>query len=51
MSINIPTLPRAINKIILDMTQVDILPYDKVLGFFFPNNKDDDEDPINDYFD
>ena len=50
MSINIPPLPRAINKIILDMTQVDILPSEKIIGYFFPAVDDEDE-PINDFFD
>ncbi len=52
MSINIPPLPRAINKIILDMTQIDILPSDKILEFLFPSDDEDDkdEDAINAYF-
>ncbi len=51
MSINISPLPRAINKIILDFTQANVLPYDKILQFFFPSFDEDDNDPLNDYFD
>jgi hypothetical protein len=51
MSINIPPLPRAINKIILDFTQANVLPYDKIIQFFFPSFNEDDNDPLNDFFD
>jgi hypothetical protein len=53
MSINISPLPRAINKIILEFTQVDIIPYEKFKDFLFPSEEsyDDKDEHVNDYFD
>lgn len=28
-----------------------MLPYDKILEFFFPSSNEDDDDPLNDFFD
>ena len=35
MSINIPTLPRSINKVILELSQMDLLPTEQIIGYFF----------------
>ena len=50
MSINIPALPRAINKIILDFSQMDLLPSELIISQFLNNDEDNDQ-AINDYFD
>ncbi len=34
MSINIPALPRSINKIILEFSQMDLLPSEQIVGYF-----------------
>ena len=43
MLINIPGLPRAINKILLQMANVDLLPSEKILEAIF-YEEDDTED-------
>ena len=35
MSINIPTLPRSINKVILELSQMDLLLTEQIIGYFF----------------
>jgi hypothetical protein len=50
MSINIPALPRSINNVILEFSQMDLLPSEQIVGYFIELDQFNDE-PINDYFD
>lgn len=49
MSINIPGLPRAVNAILLQMANADLIPYDAVTNRILPHNEMDDE-AINEFF-
>jgi len=50
MSINIPALPRSINNMILEFSQMDLLPSEEILTLFLDLETFNDY-PLNDYFD
>jgi hypothetical protein len=50
ISIPIPGIAQSILGIILSLTQLDVLPSDKIYAFLFSFNAEEEE-PISDYFD
>ncbi len=49
MSINIPGLPRIVNKVILDFSQMDVLPAEEIIFSIIERDRMK-EVPINEYF-